>query len=69
MSERVTVYVDEDEWFPVWSARQAEPDKPTPYGDALEVDRETADRWVRVFREFDEVQSEIKAAATRLEDR
>jgi hypothetical protein len=62
MSARVTVYVDEDEWYPVWSARAAVGDR-TPYGDPVEVDASTYDRWARVFAEFDEVQDEIRAAA------
>jgi hypothetical protein len=63
MSERVTVYVDNDEWYPVWSAEPTKDDGSTPYGDPVEVDAETAARWARVFAEFAVVQTEIRAAA------
>lgn len=57
----VTVSIDKDEWYPVWSATRVTDQNPDPYGENVEVPRETLDRWIRVFAEFDEVQTEIAA--------
>lgn len=63
MSELVSVYIDEDEWYPVWEARVVGEDDRKPYDDTVQVTRDQAERWARVFAEFEKVQGEIAAAS------
>ena len=58
MADKVTLHATDDEWYPVWSVSREE----TYAADVLAVDAAQAERWERVFREFDVVQDEISAA-------
>lgn len=56
--DRVKVYVDSDEWYPVYSVV----DSDTYGGIEVEVPQGTLDRWQSVAAEFEDVQNEMEAS-------
>lgn len=54
------IYIDEDEWYPVRSARICSGDEGVSRGyNTFDVSFETLERWNRVFEEFSKVQNEM----------
>ena len=49
------VRILEDEWYPVYTLND-------DFGDEVEADEETVERWRRAFEDFDAVQAEMRAA-------
>lgn len=64
MSDTVTVFIDSDEWYPVYSAEPVtEPDDGyMKWGRRVEVSREQAERWAAAAEAFDAAQQEMHAA-------
>lgn len=52
------VKIDRDEWYPVYSVHSVH----DQYGDEIEVDDLTAERWRRVTAEFESIQDEMDEA-------
>lgn len=52
------VYIDADEWYPVYQFDEDPPRSQLPY--LIEVDAMTVARWRQVFDEFDAVQAELE---------
>ena len=59
------VWIDSDEWYPVFTVDNGERAATynlNPWGQEAEVTEEQYAEWVRVFEEFDKVQTELRAA-------
>lgn len=54
MSEVAVVGISSDEWYPCYSVNRSQ-----EWGVKREVPDETLERWERVMKEFDQVQSEM----------